>query len=209
MSHFSSSKTNGETPNLQGLEPEIKEGGRSLFRAAGTISAFTMLSRVFGLVREQVFAALLGAALGAAACTPITSYVGFQAVDSKPADLKVGEDTKSTVLTKLGSPSAQSTFDPNVWFYMNQVKERVAFRRPRVVARNVTAIEFNKETELVASVNNYTLKDGKVIAYNGRETPTRGRELTILEQLLGTVGRGGMLPQEDEGIPGTRPGDRR
>ena len=55
-----------------------------------------------------------------------------------------------------------------------------------------------------------TLKDGKVIAYNGRETPTRGRELTILEQLLGNVGRGGMLPnRDDEGAPGQRPGDRR
>ena len=108
---------------------------------------------------------------------------------------------------KLGSPSAASTFDPNLWYYVNQVKERVAFQRPRVVARNVTAIQFNKDSELVESVNNYTLKDGKVIAYNSRETPTRGREMTILEQLLGNVGRGSMLPQDDEGVPGTRPGD--
>jgi putative peptidoglycan lipid II flippase len=35
--------------------------GRSMMRAAGIISAFTLLSRVLGLVREQVFAALLGA----------------------------------------------------------------------------------------------------------------------------------------------------
>jgi outer membrane protein assembly factor BamE (lipoprotein component of BamABCDE complex) len=92
---------------------------------------------------------------------------------------------------------------------MNQVKERVAFRRPKVVSRNVTAIAFNKESEQVESVNNYTLKDGKVIAYNGRETPTRGREMTVLEQMLGAVGRGGMLPREEEGVPGTRPGDHR
>jgi hypothetical protein len=48
-----------------------------------------------------------------------------------------------------------------------------------------------------------------VIAYNNRETPTRGREMTVLEQLLGSVGRGTMLPQDDEGVPGNRPGDRR
>jgi outer membrane protein assembly factor BamE (lipoprotein component of BamABCDE complex) len=147
--------------------------------------------------------------LAVGACAPITTYSGFQAIESNPKDVAVGTDTKSTVRGKLGSPSATSTFDPNVWFYMNQVKERVAFRRPHVVARNVTAISFNKETELVEHVDNYTLKDGKVIAYNGRETPTRGRELTILEQLLGTVGRGSMLPQEDESVPGNRPGDRR
>ncbi|MGA0608504.1 outer membrane protein assembly factor BamE [Phenylobacterium sp. VNQ135] len=146
---------------------------------------------------------------GLAACAPITTYSGFQAIDANPQDVKVGTDTKSTVRAKLGSPSAQSTFDPNVWFYVNQVKQRVAFRKPQVTARNVTAIEFNKETEAVASVNNYTLKDGKVVAFNGRETPTRGREMTILEQLLGSVGRSGMLPQDDEGVPGSRPGDRR
>lgn len=148
--------------------------------------------------------------LGAmSACAPITSYSGFQAIDANPKDVKVGTDTKSTVRGKLGSPSATSTFDPNVWFYMNQVKQRVAFRRPQVVARNVTAIVFDKETEQVKSVDNLTLKDGRVIAMNGRETPTRGREMSVMEQLLGTVGRGSMLPQDDEGVPGTRPGDRR
>ncbi|MBX3485529.1 outer membrane protein assembly factor BamE [Phenylobacterium sp.] len=158
---------------------------------------------------QAALAAVTLAAAGLSACSPITSYSGFQAIDSDPKDVKVGTDTKSTVRAKLGSPSVQSTFDPNVWFYVNQVKERVAFRRPKVTARNVTAIAFNKESELVETVNVYTLKDGKVIAYNTRETPTRGREMTILEQLLGSVGRGGLLPQDDEGVPGSRPGDRR
>lgn len=161
------------------------------------------------MFRRAAYAALAAAVLSTAACAPMTSYSGFQAIESDPKDVKVGTDTKSTVRGKLGSPSATSTFDPNVWFYMNQVKERVAFRKPRVVARNVTAITFNKESEQVESVNNYTLKDGKVIAFNGRETPTRGRELTILEQLLGNVGRGSMLPRDDEGVPGNRPGDQR
>ncbi len=156
-----------------------------------------------------LLAAVFLAGSGLAGCSPITSYSGFQAIDSDPKDVKVGEDTKSTVRAKLGSPSVQSTFDPNVWFYVNQIKERVAFQRPRITARNVTAITFNKDSEMVQTVDVYTLKDGKVIAFNGRETPTRGREMTVLEQLLGSVGRGGLLPQEDEGVPGSRPGDRR
>ena len=60
------------------------------------------------------------------------SFSGFQAIESDPKDVKVAVDTKSTGRGKLGSPSATSTFDPNVWFYMNQVKERIAFRKPRV-----------------------------------------------------------------------------
>jgi outer membrane protein assembly factor BamE (lipoprotein component of BamABCDE complex) len=162
------------------------------------------------MFRRAAFAALAVGYLSVTACAPISTYSGFQAIESDPKDVKVGVDTKSTVRGKLGSPSTVSTFDPNIWFYMNQVKERVAFRRPKVVSRNVTAIAFNKESEQVESVHNYTLKDGKVIAYNDRETPTRGREITILEQLLGAVGHGGILPRDDDqGIPGTRPGDRR
>lgn len=160
------------------------------------------------MFRRAAFAAIAVGLLASSACAPITTYSGFQAVESDPKDVTVGTDTKSTVRAKLGSPSATSTFDSNIWFYMNQVKERVAFRKPRVVSRNVTAIRFDDESEVVESVDNYALKDGKVIAYNDRETPTRGRELTILEQLLGNVGRGAMLPMEDQTLPGNRPGDR-
>jgi outer membrane protein assembly factor BamE (lipoprotein component of BamABCDE complex) len=161
------------------------------------------------MFRRVAFAVIAASLLSSAACAPITSFSGFQAIESDPKDVKVGTDTKSTVRGKLGSPSATSTFDANTWFYMNQVKQRVAFRQPQVIARSVTAISFNKESEAVETVSNYTLKDGKVIAYNGRETPTRGRELTILEQLLGNVGRGSMLPRDDETVPGNRPGDQR
>lgn len=152
---------------------------------------------------------LPAAAASLSACAPITSYSGFQAIESDPKDVKIGADTKSTVRARLGSPSATGTFDPNTWFYMNQLKSRVAFKRPEVISRNITAIQFNKDSETVESVNNYTLKDGKVIAFNGRETPTRGRELTILEQILGNVGRGSLLPQDEDTVPGNRPGDRR
>jgi outer membrane protein assembly factor BamE (lipoprotein component of BamABCDE complex) len=141
--------------------------------------------------------------LGLAACTPVTSFQGFQAIEEKPQDVKVKVDTKSVVLARLGSPTTVSTFDPNLWFYMAQTKDTVAFYHPSVRERSVVAIAFDKDSELVTSVNSYALKDGKVLAYNTRETPTRGREMTILEQLLGNVGRGGLLPQDDErNMPG-------
>lgn len=164
------------------------------------------------MFRRVLLAAAAASLLAAGACAPITTYSGYQAIeaDHDPSkDVKVGTDTKSTVRGKFGSPSATATFDPNVWYYMNQIKQRVAFKKPQVIARKVTAIKFDKETEVVKSVDNYTLKDGKIIAFNGRETPTRGREMTVLEQLVGSVGQGSMLPPQDEGLPGSRPGDRR
>jgi len=48
------------------LSSQVKDeaaSGQALVRAAGLVSGFTLLSRLLGLVREQVFAALLGASL--------------------------------------------------------------------------------------------------------------------------------------------------
>jgi outer membrane protein assembly factor BamE (lipoprotein component of BamABCDE complex) len=136
------------------------------------------------MFRRAAYAVLTASLLATTACAPITSFSGFQAIEANPRDVKVGTDTKSTVRGKLGTPSATSTFDQNVWFYISQVKARVAFRRPQVASREVVAITFDKDSEAVANVDTLTLKDGKVIAFNGRETPTRGREMTVLEQLL-------------------------
>jgi outer membrane protein assembly factor BamE (lipoprotein component of BamABCDE complex) len=144
-------------------------------------------------------AALLGAAAGA--CTPITTYTGFQAREEQPRDVKVGVDTKSTVLTRLGSPSTSATFEPNIWYYISQISTKLSYQNPKVQTRDVVAITFGPD-EKVVSVKNYQLKDGLRIAYNKRETPTRGRELSVLEQLLGNLGRGTTLPQDiDPGNP--------
>jgi outer membrane protein assembly factor BamE (lipoprotein component of BamABCDE complex) len=144
-------------------------------------------------------------AVGVSACTPVTSYNGFQAREEKPGDLKIGEDTKSTVLTKLGSPSQVATFEPNIWFYISQVTDKYAYYNPRMKSRDVVAVTFGDD-EKVKDVKSLTMKNGYQIAYSKRETPTRGRELTVLEQLLGNVGRGGtgQLPPQDD--PGSRPG---
>ena len=158
--------------------------------------------------RKAVFLVLaFGLAVGA--CTPITSYQGFQVTDVRPADVKVGEDTRSTVLTKLGSPTAMSTFDKNTWFYISQLRSQTSFYKARTVSRSVVAIAFDPDTEQVKTVHNYTLADGRVIAYNSHETPTRGREMTALEQLIGSIGAGAVLPNDQNVTPGQHPGDQR
>ena len=156
-----------------------------------------MIRRAAALVLASVV--LLGA------CTPITSYQGFQAVEANPKDVKVGLDSKATVMDRLGSPSAVAAFDPNTWYYISQVSDQMAFRTANIRRRDIVAIAFNKGDDKVLAVNAYSLKDGHVVPYNKRATPTRGRELSVIEQLLGNVGRGGLLPQDDP-TPGERPG---
>ncbi len=139
-----------------------------------------------------------------AACAPTIGSNGFQAIDAKPQDVVAGTDTKETVLAKLGSPSTTSTFEPDqVWYYISQTTEKYTYNLPKVSTRTVTEITFVPQGDQVASVRTLGLTDGEQITMNRNETPTRGRELTVLEQLLGNVGRG-QLPRTEDDTPGQR-----
>jgi hypothetical protein len=149
-----------------------------------------------------IIAASLAAAAGA--CAPVVATQGFQAVDAKPQDIEAGVDTRETVLAKLGTPSTTSTFETdNVWYYLTQTTQRYTYNKPEVSQRTVTEITFVDGGEKVANVRTLGLEDGRQIAMERRETPTRGRQLTILEQLLGNVGRG-QLPRTEDDVPGQR-----
>ena len=84
--------------------------------------------------------------------------------------------------------------------------ESQSFYHPKLIRRDVVAVSFNKGGETVAKVDTLTLKDGRVIDYNGRETPTRGRQLTAIEQLIGEIGNGELNNNNTDVNPGSRPG---
>ncbi|WP_420477714.1 outer membrane protein assembly factor BamE [Brevundimonas sp. FT23028] len=155
------------------------------------------------MLRSKLLLAAVSATILTAGCAPVVGQNGFQAIDARPTDIVAGTDTRETVLTKLGSPSTTSAFESDtIWYYVSQVTEKYTYNVARVTQRSVTEITFNDAGQ-VASVRTLGLADGETIAMNGRETPTRGRQLTILEQLLGNVARG-QLPRTEEDVPGQR-----
>ena len=158
------------------------------------------MSRTLSLV------AMSACLFGVAAFTPTATYQGFQAIDANPKDVKVGTDTRATVLARLGTPTATASFDKNTWFYLSQTADKTAFYAPQVVRRDITEVVFDKDTQAVKSVDVFTLKDGRVIAYNSRETPTRGRELTFIEQMFGSLSTIVTLPPNEDYTPGSHPG---
>jgi len=148
--------------------------------------------------------AALGLALTASACAPTLTHHGYLAYDAKPStDIAVG-DSKEIVLDKLGAPSQTSAYDPTEWYYIDQVSMKMTYKMPKVTARGVTIVNFDKSTETVTAVRTLALADGRVLTPNPNKTPTRGRSLTALEQVLGTVGRQRIDDSRD-----TNPGNQR
>ena len=127
-------------------------------------------------------------ALLLSACNPTLRNHGYIPTEEKPQDVKADTDTKASVLSRLGNPSVKSTFDENTWYYLTSVRQRLAYLRPLTEERSITAISFNGDGQ-VTRVAEYGLENGQYVNYSDRETPTRGRELSVLEQIFGTIGR--------------------
>lgn len=149
---------------------------------------------------------LITAAVVSTACNPILRTHGYIPTEEKPQAVNPETDTKTSVLARLGNPSIETTFsedlEEDTWYYINSVRQRYAYLRPQIQDRTITAIHFNVDGQ-VTKVAEYGMEDGVPVNYVDRTTPTRGRELSVLEQIFGTIGR---LPTDrlggNQNVPG-------
>lgn len=124
-----------------------------------------------------------------AACSPIIDYRGYLPKGEDIKKIKLGQ-TKKEVASILGSPSTTATLATadDSYYYISSVIHRVAFYQPEVVDREILAIHFSPEGEVVRFAH-YGLEDGKIIDFISRKTPTSGKEMTVVQQLFQNIGR--------------------
>ena len=115
-------------------------------------------------------------------------------------DAQVGIDTRESVLARYGEPSLRPALSDDVWYYVTSGTNSRAFFDTETIRRQVTAFAFDAEGH-VAAVESYGLEDGKPVELVGRETPTRGKELSFIEQLMGGAGQIPGLPGGQQGQP--------
>ena len=102
--------------------------------------------------------------------------------------IQVGLQKKSDVSDLLGTPSSTALFGDETWLYISRKTSTTSFFTPRVLEQHVVAIVFDG-TGTVSDVRRLDLSDGKVVSHVARVTPSPGKELTFLEQLIGNVGK--------------------
>ena len=160
-------------------------------------------------MRKIFLGLVITPALLLGACNPILRTHGYIPTDGdKPQAVDPATDTKATVISRLGNPSVKGTFDERLqddeetWYYITSVRQRYAYLRPKIEDRTVVAVSFNPDGQ-VTQVAEFGVEDGHCVNFSNRKTPTRGRQLNVLEQIFGTIGR---LPTEQLGgqqnIPG-------
>ena len=133
---------------------------------------------------KKTLALALGALL-LAGCTPVVNTRGYLRDPDVEKAIVVNKDTKTSIQSSLGYPSTEATFTEagDAWYYISSVEKQVAFFTPRVETRSILAVYFDKDGK-VTDLKHYSLRDGHIVSFESRETPTKGKELTFLQQLF-------------------------
>jgi outer membrane protein assembly factor BamE (lipoprotein component of BamABCDE complex) len=88
----------------------------------------------------------------------------------------------------MGTPSAISETTGLKYYYISNKFLRYAFLNPQEIERTVQVISFD-ENDNVIDIEEYSLKDGRVIKYNNESTIPKGTEVTIIQDLFDNTGR--------------------
>ena len=141
-------------------------------------------SRAGATFTRLASAGLVGAMLALSGCNTGQVMIHGAVITQDQIDLIPVGSSKDQVLLALGSPSTTGAFDGEVYYYISQKKQKnFAFQKGRIVEQRVIAVYFD-ETQIVSRVADYGLQDGKVFDFISRTTPTTGRDLTFLGQIL-------------------------
>ena len=148
-----------------------------------------------------------GAALAAiilAGCAKDIEARGNLPTPEALARLTPGEQTRQDVESILGTPATTAIFDNENWYYISAHTTQYAFYPNHELDRTVFIVSFDPRG-ILSGVRKLNLEDGQNVAIQERETPTKGREISLIEQLLGNIGRIGRGPGTPSGGPNAPP----
>lgn len=106
--------------------------------------------------------------------------------------------SKDQVRLTLGTPDTTSSLGGDAFYYISSTRRTRPASRPEVIDRKILAVYFDQQQQ-VTQLANYGLKDGVVFDFIKGETPSRGKQLTALEQLFGNIAnRRSLIGNADE-----------
>lgn len=142
--------------------------------------------------RTRLAPVLLALLLGACDAPDLLSYPpqvrGNKVEDDDLAQLVVGTSTKQDATALLGSPTAKGSFDDNTWIYAAQITRPEIAGHQAIEDQRVVVLTFDAKGVL-RGLHKAAQADALPVDVVSRSTPSPGTEATVLQQLLGNVGR--------------------
>jgi outer membrane protein assembly factor BamE (lipoprotein component of BamABCDE complex) len=107
------------------------------------------------------------------------------------AAVQPGISNKADVTRLMGSPSSIASFDNNTWYYIGRRIQRETLQDPDLLEQRVYVVTFDDKGTVKALQTH--VNDEHEVAMVPRATPAPGKELSFMEQLLGSFGKFGGL----------------
>ncbi len=103
-------------------------------------------------------------------------------------EINVGASTKEDVLKALGSPSSTSMFGEETWYYIGLKVKKGPLDHGEIDQQHTLTVKFD-EHGVVSEFNQVKGEQRRDIMIADDDTPTEGNEITVIQQLLGNLGR--------------------
>ncbi len=127
------------------------------------------------------------AMLGLSACAAVYRNHGFVPPEEDLAQIVVGETSVGSLQTLVGMPSAEGLLTGSGWYYVGSRWRHFGARAPHQVRREVVAISFD-QSGVVRNIERFGLERGRVVVLSRRVTEGSITEVSLIGQLLGSLG---------------------
>jgi outer membrane protein assembly factor BamE (lipoprotein component of BamABCDE complex) len=125
---------------------------------------------------------------GMTGCTRSKDLKGYIADQEMVAAIQPGVDNRASVMKTLGRPTVESEFDKKVWYYVSRPTKQLAFLHPQPVDQQVVVVRFDAKDN-VAAVEKLGMDQIVAVNASGDKTPTRGKDISALQQIFGNIGK--------------------
>ena len=125
--------------------------------------------------------------LNITSCSTVVENRGYIFNPEIQEKISQGMD-KTEIISLLGTPSTVSESTGLKYYYISNKFFKYAFLNPQEIERTIQVISFD-ENDNVRNIEEYTMKDGRVINYNKDKTLPNGTEVTIIQDLFDNTGR--------------------
>ena len=130
-------------------------------------------------------------ALFFSACTlkKVEKHHGVHFLNKKQEKLTIKQSNKNDILTLLGAPSSKSTFDNDLWIYIERITDNSSltkFGAERIIVNNVLLLEINS-MGLLEKKEFFDLNSMKEIKFAQQTTETQYKKNTFLYDFLSSM----------------------
>lgn len=166
-----------------------------------TTSRIPFRKRRLPLAAMALCAGLAGTTLLLPGCAGKIDRHGHVFTDADLQQIQTGM-SKDQVRLTLGTPDTTGTVGGDVYYYISSTQRTRPMGKPQVIDRKVVAVYFDGQ-DSVRQVANYGLKDGVIFDFAKGSTPSSGKQLSAIQQLLGNLSnRRELLKGQDDNLPG-------